>query len=139
LQGKIPLGSGWRIKNKKWSGTVHSREFKTDSFQNLNLTYLYDNLTIDNCFQLSESVNSLFLIVGYPEYIKPLENFGCPQFELYLNNKKIYTARRLNKTNNWLEETIETKDLTEKNELRLKVTGTEKQFGYINWRIWGME
>jgi poly-gamma-glutamate capsule biosynthesis protein CapA/YwtB (metallophosphatase superfamily) len=139
VQGKIPLGPGWRFENNKWSGTVLSREFKTDSFLNLNITHLYDDLYIKNVFNIMGITSKVHIIIGYPEYFEPLENFKCPEFELYLNDKKIYSLHRLDKTINWIEETIDVKNLKSENELLVEVIGKKGQYGYICWRIWGVK
>jgi hypothetical protein len=136
IQGKIPLASGWRIKDKSWCGTAVSREFMGDNYLDINVSHLFDDTALTNKFDIDRVFSKLHLIYGYPEWFYFIEGFACPEFKIVLNGRDIFDFNSNENPNDWSYRDIDVTDLTqEKNKLELIVIGKKEKYAYICWGI----
>jgi len=132
IEGKFPLGPGWRLEGKEWSGTALSREFLGGKFMPINISHIHGDAVLSNIFRLDKSVSKLHLIVGYPEYFRSIPKFNCPRLVLRVDGQSVYefTPRVMT---DW--EITEISSLG--TEIEIQIVGQPEQYNLICWRVLG--
>jgi poly-gamma-glutamate synthesis protein (capsule biosynthesis protein) len=136
VQGKLPLGPGWRAKEALWTGTFKSREFMGKEFLLVNSSHMYDDGLLINRFRLNRSPSRLTFIVGYPESFHLLDEFACPEAEISCDGQPVFNFSYAQPTGDWqkFEIPLEPSD-NQSGELTLSIKGVKDKFSYLCWRL----
>jgi hypothetical protein len=77
VEGKLPLGPGWRVLDAGWTGLALSRERAAREYQSINLMHSDRAGTLAVEFDLPAGINHLYAVLGLPEYLGIDDLFEC--------------------------------------------------------------
>jgi len=140
IEGKLPIGPGWRSDQAHWSGIACHRDFLAPEFLSTNLAHTFDDVTLNCRFTVEAPISRLFLIVGQPTLLHNRPKFVCPRLSVRLQDRQLFEFRREHVTTRWAmhELPLEPADARPW-DLLVSVEGSKDLFGYLNWRLIGLQ
>ena len=139
IEGKLPIGPGWRAEKIGWTGIAKHREFISPEFLSTNLAYLSGEVTLDCRFAFGSAISRLFLIAGIPEGLRNRPGFNCPSLSIQVGEKLLHEFNRERVADGWsVQELPLNKGDVASSDLRVSLHGTKDSLGYLNWRLIGL-
>ena len=138
IEGKVPIGPGWRFDGHPWTGFAQHRELMGGEFLMTNLAHMYGEGVLSCRFNPGRSFSRLFVIAGQPEWFHSRPGFICPRLTVCVGERSVFEFGPELVKSDWtvqelrLEFTGETRD-----SLTVKVQGEKDKYGYLNWRLIG--
>jgi len=138
VQGKVPIGPGWRCDEVHWSGIARHRDFLAPEFLSTNLAHTFDDVTLHCRFNVETPLNRLFLIVGLPELFHNRRKFACPRLLIHLNDRLLFEFGGENLSPQWtVQELLLDPNGIWPGDLLVSVESSKNLYGYLNWRLIG--
>jgi len=139
VEGKVPVGPGWRSDQVHWSGVARHRDFLAPDFLSTSLAHTFDDVTLHCRFKVEIPLNRLFLIVGQPELFYNRRKFGCPKLSIRLRDRLLIEFRRENLSAKWIVQELPIDPNSSwPTDLLVSVEGLKDLYGYLNWRLIGL-
>lgn len=89
VNGKLPVGPGWRIPGKTWSGVARSREQCGREFAEVCAAHLDGPGKLAITWELPAGIRAVRFLYGYPQYMRMLGTVIPAELSLTLNGRPI--------------------------------------------------
>ena len=93
VEGKLPVGPGWRVTGRPWTGVAQSREQAGREFAAVNAAYFDGPGTLRLDFALDPAVERLAVLHGFPGYLRVLPDVQPVELEIRLNGIGLWQTR----------------------------------------------
>jgi|GEM_PF-2007279 len=106
VEGKLPVGPGWRIENRTWCGVARSREQFGREFAEVCVVHLDGPGELRITWDLPMGVKVLRLLNGFPEYMSLLETVTRAGLALTVNGRPVELSANREPSRGWLVEDV---------------------------------
>jgi hypothetical protein len=89
VEGKLPLGPGWRVLDSGWTGLALSRERAAREYQTINLLHADRPGTLRAEFDIARGTGRFTVLFGVPEYLRIEDLFECPPLTVEFADKEL--------------------------------------------------
>jgi len=139
IEGKLPIGPGWRADHIAWTGIAMNREYIPPEFLSTNLAHTSGDVNIDCRFTVGSPMSRLFVIVGLPEGLRSRPGFNCPSLSIYMGDRLLHEFNRERVADGWSVQELPLQESDRSSsDLRISIGGVKDSFGYLNWRLIGL-
>lgn len=138
IQGKLPIAPGWRTGSEDWLGAARSRELMGEEFLLTNIFHSDCNSRITVKFKCLSAIESLKLIIGYPDWFHPRREFEMGSLSLSIDEQKVCELDRTVISRAWrVQDITPTEPVKPGSELKLVFQGRADKHSYLAWRLLG--
>lgn len=102
VNGKLPVGPGWRVADREWCGVAQSREEAGREFVELNVAHLDGPGRITVGWELPAGTRAVRLLYGYPDYMRMLDTVTRADLKVKLDGRDIHLKAHPESSPGWL-------------------------------------
>jgi len=136
IQGKLPIAPGWRRTDGSWNGIACSRELMGGEYAQTNIIHMSGDVEIEIRFNPALNCSKYKLLLGYPQWFRPREEFAIPELALSSGAQKVFQLNRNLPDLDWKIIELEM-PANSGGDIVLRFKGSKDKFSYLAWRLLG--
>jgi hypothetical protein len=139
MEGKFPLGPGWRILDAGWSGLALSRERAAGEYQIVNVLHTDRAGTVSAEFDRPTGVKRLYALFGAPEYLRIENQFELPPLALRAGDRELARFDPADGLSGWVLQEVDLSATEPRDRLAVSMTSTDDRPAVGCFRLMGFE
>jgi len=136
VEGKLPVGPGWRVSGRPWCGVARSREQGGREFVEVCAAHLDGPGKLTATWELPAGTRMLRFLYGYPEYLRMLDSVVAAELSFIFNGQTVAPTRLPETINGWQVDDLTTGwDRSAPGRLEVMVTNRTDRQAFCCFRL----